>query len=173
MNEDMVKIIEAGILAPSGENCQPWKVKQDGKRLYLYIDPTKDTSIYNYQQKGSMVACGAFIENAIVAAKSLGYSAKVDIDDGSKNNLVATISLGEKGSPQDDNLYQAIFTRATNRKAYKAAEISTEQKKEIIDCGVGDVKVVTLDDKAVIKKLSTPISLNEQLIFENKHIHDF
>jgi hypothetical protein len=170
MDEDIKKILEAGIQAPSGENCQPWKIELVGNVISLYNDPTKDRSIYNFQQKGSLVSCGAFIENVRVAAESLGYIPQIEFFDG-QDNLVAKINL-EKGEIKPNNS-TSIFKRATNRKLYSPVQISADQKSALLGSSFGPAEVSLTEDKKVIKELSDPISLNEQLIFENKHIHDF
>ena len=41
--EKIVKIINSGILAPSGDNCQPWQVFFHEGRLYLKNIEIKDT----------------------------------------------------------------------------------------------------------------------------------
>ena len=75
----------------------------------------------------------------------------------------------------EDPLYRAIFERTTNRKAYSKAALTQEQKAEILSSSYevvsGSIKLV--EDENKIKELSGPISLNEQLIFENRHLHDF
>ncbi len=162
-------------MAPSGENCQPWKIKIDGDALNLYNDPQKDTSLYNYDQKGSMVALGAFIENLDIASKFLGLGVKIDLfPDSQDKNLVAEIVFSERPLVKDP-LYEAIFKRTTNRKKYKKVVFSEEQLSELIKSGLevggGEVKIIT--DAEKIKKLSDPISVNERLIFENPFLHNF
>jgi hypothetical protein len=37
----LIKIVEAGTWAPSGDNCQPWRFKWDGKKLCLFNVPER------------------------------------------------------------------------------------------------------------------------------------
>lgn len=175
MEEKIQKVIEAAILAPSGENCQPWQIKLDGNKIDLFNNPQKDTSLYNHNQKGSMVALGAFIENFMIASKVQGLNIQINMfPDPSNEDWIATINFSQT-FPVNDPIYEAIFRRTTNRKAYKKVNLSEEQKFSIInsasEIGVGQVKLLV--DKEKIKKLSHPISLNEQLIFENPFLHKF
>ncbi len=69
----MQKILEAGVRAPSGENCQPWRFVVAGDTLSIFNIPERDLSPYNFNQLGSMVAHGALIENIVIAATAFGY----------------------------------------------------------------------------------------------------
>ncbi|MBX4186818.1 MAG: hypothetical protein KW802_00980 [Candidatus Doudnabacteria bacterium] len=169
------KIIEAGIMAPSGENCQPWQLKVSGNNLDLYNNVERDTSIYNQNQSGSMVAMGAFIENVLVASRVIGLTPQMKISTEIENRShIATFSFSESSSAEDP-LYDAIPKRHTNRKLYSKIALNPDQVSALINSGleVGGGKVKLLMDHEKILNLSSPISLNEQLIFENKHLHNF
>jgi nitroreductase len=175
MEEKIKKVLEAAILAPSGENCQPWQIRLTGNKLELYNDPNKDTSIYNHNQMGSMVAHGAFLENLSIASKVMGLTLKIQIfPDQNDPDLVAIVEFTENNA-HEDSLYQAILKRTTNRKFYKKVSLTPEQKKVLIDSGdeVGNGQVKLIENAELIKKISEPISLNEQLIFENPLLHNF
>jgi hypothetical protein len=175
MDEKIQKVLEAAILAPSGENCQPWLVRFGQNKIDLFNDPKKDESLYNHDQKGSMVASGAFIENLLIASKTLGLDAQINLfPDNSDEDFVASINFSSS-APAPDSLYEPIFKRTSNRKAYKRVYLSDELKSSIIDSAreIGTGQVLFIDDQAEIKKLSKPISLNEQLIFENPLLHEF
>lgn len=176
MQEIIKKIIEAAVRAPSGENCQPWRIKLSEGKIELFNDPLKDTSLYNYDQKGSMVAIGAFIENLIIASKELGLNPTITMFPDSTNlDWVSTISFSQT-TPVSDPLFDSIFSRTTNRKQYKKVSITAEYKKSLIDSATevnNAGAVVILEDADKIKELSVPISLNERLIFENQFLHNF
>ena len=73
MNERIRKILEAAIQAPSGDNCQPWRFAVSSNRIDLYDDPAADTSYYNFQQRASLVAHGALLENIALVAPTVGF----------------------------------------------------------------------------------------------------
>ena len=68
--EDILQIIKAGIIAPSGGNSQPWKFVCSGKGLFLFHDAHFSHSLLDYKHLGSYVAIGAVIENITVKAAS-------------------------------------------------------------------------------------------------------
>lgn len=54
--ESIQKILEIAVNAPSGENCQPWRFRVEGEKIWVYNNPESDQSLYNYAQCGSLVA---------------------------------------------------------------------------------------------------------------------
>ena len=109
------KILEAGVQAPSGENCQPWRfVARDNKIDILNI-PENDLSLYNFRQRGSLIAHGALIENMLIAASVLGYKGSIVLFPNQReDNHVATFTV-EKSMPKEERLFASISKRSTNR----------------------------------------------------------
>jgi nitroreductase len=60
----ILKIVEAGTWAPSGDNCQPWRFTWNGQKLLLFNVSERDTSLYNSSQRASFIAHGAVLENS-------------------------------------------------------------------------------------------------------------
>lgn len=176
MVNDIRKILELAIHAPSGENCQPWRFEVKGNQVSIFNLPERDQSPYNFDQRGSLVAHGALIENVLIASSTLGYKTKLDIfPEASNRNFVARIGF-EKSNSKEDPLYHHIKTRCTNRKPYKKYFILTpEQKSEILASAdeVGEGVVKLTDDPREIGVLAKVGSMNERLVFENPHLHHF
>ena len=175
MKEDIRKILESAILAPSGENCQPWKFIVNETAIKLYNVPEKDMSIYNFKQSGSFLANGAVIENIMIAASALGYNADVNLfPDKGNENFVAEIKFS-KTSPQKEELYQYIPLRVTNRKPYKDIPLTLQQMEEIraVASELNYGKVYLIEDKASREILGQAVSSNEKVMLNNKYLHQF
>ncbi|MBX4210633.1 nitroreductase [Candidatus Parcubacteria bacterium] len=175
MHQDIRNILEAAILAPSGENSQPWKFKIKGLAIQLHNVSERDTSLYNWSQRGSDVANGAAIENIIIASMQYGYLPTVNLFPDSQNrNFVAEILLTKSHTEKDD-LYSYIPKRITNRKAYKDLELKKEEidqlKKSVDEIGYG--KLLLSQDKSDKSMLSVAGSVNEKIMFNNPYLHDF
>lgn len=174
MKEDIKKIIKAGTMAPSGDNVQPWRFVVKDNVIKLFNIPEADNSLYNINQHASFIAHGAVIENMTLKAQSLGY--KIDISilpEGEQSNLVAIFSI-EKGDIKE-NLSEYIEKRATNRKPYKTDPLNSEQKNNILTCAdvCENAQILIADSEEKIKKLAEILALNEQIVLENKSMHDF
>ena len=73
------EIIRDGSLAPSGENCQPWRFFVKKNEIEIFNVSEADQSLYNSKQKGTYVSHGALIENIVISASKHGYDTDVQI----------------------------------------------------------------------------------------------
>lgn len=178
MRSDIEKIINYGILAPSGDNSQPWKFEVRDNSIHIYSYPERDTSVYNSREASIHVAHGALIENIIVASKNLGYSPEVSLFPDDNNPLLTTtikLVKSSKLDPQEDLPLETLENRCTNRKKYLDQKINNETKEDIEACAsqVGYGRIHLEEDFDKIKKLSKPLSYNEKFALETKEIHQF
>jgi nitroreductase len=169
------EILESAILAPSGDNCQPWEFVIHGNRIDIFNLPERDTSLFNYRQRASLVAHGALVENILIASSALGYKTKLSIlPDRANPNLVATVELEESGAGAEP-LYPFISRRSTNRKIYKPLPLTDAQRQSLVNSskavGAGEVRLVeSEEEKRAVAKV---IGLNDRLVFENRYLHSF
>ena len=173
--EDIQKILEYGCMAPSGDNSQPWRFKIDKRTVHIFNEPSSDESLYNFRQQASYVAHGALAENILIAAPPLGYSAQLAFFPEATNaNYVARVTF-EPAVSRGDPLFDAIPKRTTNRKPYDQKSIKTVHAAALIACakelGRGTVKL--LEDRIGIEKIAHAISINERVVLENQHLHQF
>jgi hypothetical protein len=173
--EDIIKITNAGILAPSGDNCQPWQIYFDGERLYLKNLEYKDTSLYNVKNIASYVAFGAMIENMAISTKSLGYEMTIKLFPEGENSSVVAILSFVKGQTIHDPLLPFINKRCVNRKKYKPKPLEPHARESLIKAITefkgAEFYIVEDDEKK--KKLAKILSFNDRILFENKNLHDF
>src|SRR5258708_31634063 len=117
--QQIVELIEAAILAPSGGNCQPWQwVCRDGT-VFLFHDRGRSASLLDYEHTGSFVALGAACENLAPQAHAMGLEARIQrFPLEPDTRLVAAIDFlsGQAWSHWHVELVQAIPSRRTNRK---------------------------------------------------------
>ncbi|CAM4041117.1 Nitroreductase family protein [Pedobacter westerhofensis] len=72
--EVISEIVNAGMLAPSGGNAQPWKFVYSAKGLFIFHDAHFSHSLLDFNHLGSYVAIGAAVENITIKAAALGLS---------------------------------------------------------------------------------------------------
>lgn len=178
IKENIKKILEVAVNAPSGENSQPWRFEVGGNKIHIFNIQERDQSLYNFEQKGSLVAHGALIENISIAAPFFGYSAKIDLlPDNNNFSFIATISLNELllNQQKDESLYSCIVKRTTNRKPYKKTPLSGEQLKDLKNTAneIGEGEIIFVQDSKKMKGVARAGSVNEQVMFGNKFIHNF
>lgn len=175
MQERIRKILEAAILAPSGDNCQPWRFAVDANRIDLYNDPAADTSYYNYRQRASLVAHGALLENIVIVAPTLGCSASMELFPAQvRPEHVARITLTE-GPVVPNELAPYLAGRATNRRRYRGGELDGAQLAALSPAA-GDLPEVSLfltGQRQELERLAEVICLSDRLVFENRRLHRF
>lgn len=175
MQNDILKIIEDGVNAPSGENCQPWRFEIDTNNVYIFNVEEADQSLYNSKQKGSYLAHGALIETMIISASYYGYITEVSLFPDTNNTTLVAILSFVASVKQEEILYPYIKERCTNRKDYTGKKLSTEEKNELCSSlngrGVGAFTII--DDTEILPVLGSALAVNEKVLFENKYLHDF
>lgn len=176
MHDRIYKIIEAGIKAPSGDNCQPWKFQVDGNRIDLFNVPERDTSLYNYKQRASLVSHGACIENMLIAASKYGFRTELSYFPTSDDQRhVARLILSDS-EILNEPLFAAISERSINRKSYQSGELSPEAADNIRQAATNtdvpgcSLKLLLGKEKETAADI---VALSDRLVFENPHLHGF
>lgn len=114
-------MLEAGLRAPSGDNCQPWRfVITDNEQIEIYLVPARTVSFFDYEFRASFLSVGAVCKNMHIAAAIHGFSIRVDYFDATTANeyLTARISIRPVQQSPDMELYQAMLKRTVNRRPY-------------------------------------------------------
>lgn len=173
-NQDIHVILKAAASAPSGHNYQPWKFQVLGDEIVFINIPENDPTIYNYKQRGSYVAHGAAIENAIVAAESLGYSTAVEILSDASSNTTARLKLWKDAGSGRASLHPSIEKRVTNRKPYATDKIPSKLAELAVlpaDIGISGAVLFEESDEG-IASVASAWSVNDWLIFNERLVHD-
>lgn len=166
-------LLDYAVLAPSGDNCQPWRFRVTESSIELYNVPDADTSLFNFGQRASIVAHGAVIENICIAARKQGLRPGVSVfPDRQKENHVASVSFSA-AEPQTEVLFSAIPERTTNRRLYERRPLSDEQASSLSKHSEGGGFVRLVVNPAERAALARAVALNDAIAFENEHIHKF
>ena len=175
LQENIKKIIGVAIYAPSGDNCQPWRFEVKDNIIFIFDIPEKDTSLYNWGQRASLVAHGALVENIVIAASHFGYTTQTSLfPDQGKKDLIARVSLNTTNI-KEDPFYPSIAERTTNRRPYTRQLLTIDQRNELLRqaSGIGNTRIVLIEDEQRKKILAQTASVNEKILFENKNMHNF
>lgn len=161
---DIHSLLQIAVNAPSGHNFQPWKFTIENNALYLSNIPERDTSIFNFRQRGSFLALGALTENIVLLALSRGYETQVRTL--ADNRVQITFA---PTSPKEGPLAKAIPLRTTNRKAFKKTPLDSAHKNAILQAGSGTLRLI--EDKKAMNDIAKAWSVNEKLLVKNPSMH--
>jgi len=119
-------LLRHAILAPSRHNAQPWLFEIEGPELRIYGDWRRALRVADPQGRELAMACGAAAFNVEIAALHHGHATSLEVHDGSrKDGLLARLVLEERRAPapEDEELYEAIGKRRTNRLAFDPRDV--------------------------------------------------
>lgn len=180
-NEHLIKLIEVGIQAPSGDNWQPWKFKLLANGFELWLDPENMGEFFDVNLVATEISCGALIENVVTLATALGlathisyFNNQADKEEG--GNKFAKLTFTPSGSQSDvEATRQAIFNRRSNRNLYQfTKKIPTTVITELTN-------LVTSNDHYKFYNYQTPQSKSaiidnmlatDAIRFANEHVHN-
>ncbi len=130
--EDILNyLLKAGQQAPSGENIQPWKLKNKKNTINLILNTKADRSLFNLNQSASIIACGAVAENISIAASRYNLNTKIKVESSpDSEDLSAEINL-KPDQISEDQLGRFIWERHTNRTKYNQKPIPEEDLDSI------------------------------------------
>ncbi len=164
------------VLAPSGENCQPWRFEVTGSHVRVFNIPERDQSPYNYKQFGSFVAHGALLENMRIAASQFGIRTDIHLFPVEGNEtIVADIELVEDGTIKADLLCASITVRVTNRKPYKKDPLTASAQDELqkIVALSGNARFAYTANRETIESCAEAASTTEKILFSHPLLHSF
>jgi len=119
-NEQLIKLIEAGIQAPSADNGQPWKFKLMEDGFELWLDKANMGLFFDVNKIATQISCGAVIENIITYANNLGLKTNITYFD-EPSNKFAKLTFTHSGSTKanEDKVRQSLFNRHSDRNLYQ------------------------------------------------------
>lgn len=170
--DHLVWLARAASRAPSGDNCQPWKLRIADGRLEIFLDPDADRSFFNFRQIASITACAAASQNVAAAAPAIGWEARVRLLPGpDRPNLMADIDF-VKTTPMPAPLEEAVWTRCTNRRRFiRNRQVEAFCLAELEKAAApGEAALLTRRED--IKKLARLVYLADRIRVERRDLHE-
>lgn len=173
---DTLKAITSyGVMAPSGDNCQPWIFKQEGNSLLLLNDKGKDTSLYNVKNTASLISHGAVLENIRIASLQFGFEFEEELFPmGEGEDVIARLTFHKTGK-KPESLFHSIEKRCTNRLKYSSTPLTENTRETLFDsvAGFNGAELFLAESKAEKDIVAKALCVNDRLLFENRSMHDF
>lgn len=139
------RILYAASRAPSGGNCQPWRILADSVGVRLELAPGYRPTAMDVRCRASWVALGAAMHNAKVALAAHGMLGAESITAG-EDSVVAELTFGEGSDGYLAAQYPHVLARATNRRPTDGTPLSSSEISRLRDAAVpdgGSIRVVT------------------------------
>ena len=180
-HEIILKLVEAGIQAPSADNGQPWKFKLLGDGFELWLDGEHMGLFFDVKQVATIISCGALIENVVIMAKALGLKTQIhyfgeNVDITKDPHQFARLTFTSEGRLTNaDKTVRMIYNRHTNRNLFQFnKKIPESLLAELIELVQADEKYhlhayQTPKDKKTIIQL---VTATDTIRFIHEQIHN-
>lgn len=122
--------LQFAILAPSTHNTQPWRFRISPRGVDVFVDRARSLGVIDRTRRQQIMSVGAALYNLRVALRRFGHVARIDVfPERGEPDLVARVTLGAVARPSvlDEDLFDAIPRRRTNRQAFEARPVSQAQ----------------------------------------------
>jgi len=167
-------VVRAGMQAPSGDNVQPWRFRENGSSVDVFLETKADDSFFNVKQAASIIACGAAVENMSIAARALGLNGGAELVPSGEGEHMARVFLGPSDHLGESVLHDVLWRRCTNRKMLSTKTVNEsiwQRMAETIDDLPG-VKLQWISDKSDLKKFSKGVFLADRIRSEHRGLHE-
>ncbi len=129
--QQMIDFVRYATLAPSGHNTQPWKFSLTEDSIRIFPDFTRSLPVVDPDNRELYIRLGCALENLVITAKYAGYDPKVEYFLAGEPDECLLVTLKHSNVTGENNLFQAIPKRHTNRREYNKQQIPTADLKKI------------------------------------------
>lgn len=117
--DEMLKLVQAGIQAPSADNMQPWRFRIGDGSLEVSLDPRLMGLFFDPAGVATEMGCGALVENIEQTALKLGYATHARFFSRPEDGVVARLTFSSATGNRGGTLSEEVFTRCTDRGLYR------------------------------------------------------
>ncbi len=173
LTETLRAILEAGVAAPSGGNCQPWsfRLREDGA-LDVEHDRTRSHSMLDFEHRAAHLSLGAAVENMVLEAGRLGLAAEVEPFPSPGSPVVARLRFEPKPGVTPDPLASFIHTRATNRRLGPRWPLEDAARGALVDAAEqASATLHVLTDPVALTAIAGVLGAMERVRFLCETLH--
>jgi UDP:flavonoid glycosyltransferase YjiC (YdhE family) len=168
------EVVQAGILAPSAANCQPWRFVWNGATLEICLVPDRAYPFLHVVDPDLAVSLGAVLTNMSVAAAARNHRIEVELfPENARDGLMAQAWFVVDDTA-DGSLVNTLTERVTNRRSYEPRSISEQIRDELLATADRDrptVQIHWIDEETRRNTLADAMGVFYQVLFANPTIH--
>ncbi|HUH72307.1 MAG TPA: Rv1355c family protein [Mycobacterium sp.] len=165
-------VANAAIRAPSGGNCQPWRIVMDDTAIQILL-AAQDSSTMDVEYRASAVALGAAMFNIRVAAAARAVLGSVSFEENHRHPaLRGAMVWGRGDDPELAKLYRPMLARQTNRHRGTpvVVEPATIKLLEAATAGEG-ARLQLITDRHEIATISDILARADRIRYLTPRLH--
>lgn len=173
-NQDLIKLVEFAVKAPSGHNTQPWKFKLEDSTITIFPDYQRALPIADPDNHELFISLGCALENLVIAATHFGFSSGIEMKMEDPFKEFIEIKLSPGIVQNNDSLFKNIEIRQSTRNEYNKAVIPQADIDKLKKAAIQEqvllrmftkpdqiIPVVKLTKRATLLQLSNKEFVNE------------
>lgn len=122
------KAVECAVLAPSGHNTQPWQFRLSKNMVELWADTRRALAVSDPQCRELVISCGAALLHLRLALEHFRFEPHISrMPNPDHPNLLATVVAGGMAHETEEELFDAIARRHTNRGPFDPARVPADE----------------------------------------------
>lgn len=127
------KILDLARWAPSGDNSQPWRFEIIGDdTVFITINDEGTDNVYEYNSaQPTLLSAGMLLETLRIAASEHGCLLWWEYKGSGPDGHIVAAQISQSPGIEADSLSAAVKTRSVNRRPYKTASLTAEEKAEL------------------------------------------
>ena len=169
MENQFKEMIHYATLAPSGHNTQPWQFSVENNSILIYPDYSRRLPIVDPDDHALFISLGCALENLIIAANHMGYSAKVEYFPADKKQDCIRVTINKEIIGFDTDLFDAITSRQATRSKYDGQPIPTKDLEKLKQASKQDkVSFILFTEEKEIDPIIEFVKQGNILQFRNK-----
>lgn len=140
LRDEVQFLLRFAVLAPSGDNTQPWLFRLTDTGFHLIADRRRVLPVVDPHDRELVISCGAALGTFETAARRFGFDVSVNtFPEGRDSDLLAAIELvsGTTASTVEVALFDAIVDRRTTRTAFAMTPLPDALIKTCRDAAAG------------------------------------
>lgn len=165
-------LLEAALSAPSGDNCQPWKIVLRPAGFDVRFEPARAEAILDVNGLASRMALGALLENAQIFARAHGLSLRWLLDPEPGDPLLQARVLIERAEVPTEDLARWLPERHTNRHPYATTPLAAQERVLLEAEAVAPAEVRLLTDRPRIETFARLVEVADRTRAETKRAHE-
>lgn len=171
MNKDFLEQLAAcAALAPSADNCQPWRMRAAGDALELHhVSRHPETNVFGPDSHATLLSIGGLAENIDAALAANGVRGQWEWSAAGTQPYGRVQLAGT--APARFTAPAAAGVRHTNRLPFRTDALAPELAARAASEREGAQRVVLLQDGAARKALVKLVRLSSEARFCNRDLH--
>ena len=167
------RMIEGGIRAPSGDNCQPWFFRfTTSEQLLIHILPERARSFFDFQHGPTFLSVGAVIENIRTLAASCHLNTNLDYLGGVGDQPAARLTFyPDSKSAVPVSVVNALFARTVNRRPFFPWPISATKLQRLRANPVPGTAVRVLHTRKEVRRWARLIYVGDLIRLSHPVLH--